>query len=226
MKDRDLIIAAYVDGELDTDAQARFEADMAGDPSLADEVAAQRRLRARLAATYDPVLAEPVPLNLTIGAAAANDRPARRFGLPQWGAVAAGVVAGLLVGRMAAPQANGPLTAENGALAARGQLAQALNQRLAADTGSIRIGISFRANDGRYCRTFQSARDGLAGLACRDRDRWQVRTVTTWVPANVDYRTAGAEMPPEVLAAVDALIAGDALDAAAEHAARTRGWRR
>ena len=79
MNDRDLTVAAYVDGELDTAARARFEADMARDPSLADAVAAQRRLRARLAAAYDPVLSEPVPPALRMAAEAANDRPARRF---------------------------------------------------------------------------------------------------------------------------------------------------
>jgi hypothetical protein len=226
MKDRDLTIAAYVDGELDADARARFEAELTHDPSLAAEVAAQRRLRDRLAAAYDPVLAEPVPLNLKLAAQAANDRPARRFGLPQWAAVAASLVVGVLVGRVALPQhPQGPLTAEGGALAARGELAQALDRRLAAEAGPIRVGLSFQANDGRYCRTFQSAPDRLAGLACRDAARWQVRTVTAWAPAATDYRTAGAETPPEILAAIDALIAGEPLDAAAEEAARQRGWK-
>lgn len=217
MKDRDLIIAAYVDGEFDDEARVRFEADMAADPSLAADVAEQRRLRDRLAAAYDPVLAEPVPLNLTIAAEAANDRPARRLGLPQWAAVAASLVVGVLVGRMALPQPH--------PLAVRDELAQALDRQLAADDGPIRVGFSFQANDGRYCRTFLSARDRLAGLACRDDERWQVHTVTRWAPSATDYRTAGAETPPEILAAVDALIAGEALDPAAEHAARQKGWK-
>lgn len=218
MKDRDLMIAAYVDGELDADARARFEADMAGDRGLADAVTAQRRLRDRLAAAYGPVLAEPVPLNLMMAAEAANDRPSPRFGLWRWGAVAASLVAGVLLGRMAPPSPD--------PLAVRGELAQALDRQLAADAGPIRVGFSFQANDGRYCRTFQSARDHLAGLACRDEARWQVRTVTTWAPAATDYRTAGAETPPEILAAVDALIAGEPLGPAAEHAARQRGWKK
>lgn len=218
MMDRDLTIAAYVDGELDAAARARFEAEMARDPSLADEVAAQRRLRARLAAAYDPVLTEAVPLNLTMAAEAANDRPARRFGPPHWGAVAASLVAGVLVGRMALPAQDAD------PLAVRGELAQALDRNLAADAGPIRVGLSFRANDGRYCRTFQNNEDRLAGLACRDDGGWQVRTVTAWSPAATEYRTAGAETPPEILAAVEAMIAGEPLDAPAERAARDRGW--
>lgn len=226
MKDQDLIIAAYVDGELDADGRARLEADMAGDPSLAEAVAAQRRLRDRLAATYDPVLAEPVPLGLRLAAGAAHDRPARPFGPPQWAAIAASLVVGVLVGRLATPpQPDGSFTTEGGVMAARGELAQTLDHRLAADDGPIRVGLSFRSNDGRYCRTFQSARDRLAGLACRDEKLWQVRTLTTWAPAATDYRTAGSETPPEILAAVDALISGDALDLAAEKDARLQGWR-
>ncbi|MCR5876768.1 anti-sigma factor [Phenylobacterium sp. J426] len=217
MKDRDLTVAAYVDGELDAQARARFEAEIAVDPSLAREVAAQRRLRARLAAAYDPVLAEALPLELTLAAQAVNDRPAKRFGLPHWAAVAASLVAGVLVGRTT--------IVEPDALAARGQLAQALDRQLAADGGPIQVGLSFQANDGRYCRTFQSAPDRRAGLACRDGGGWRLRTVTAWAPANVDYRTAGVDTPPEVLAAVDALIAGEPLDAAAERAARARGWK-
>jgi hypothetical protein len=220
MKDRDLTIAAYVDGELDAADRSRFEAEMAGDASLAGEVAAQRRLRDRLAAAYDPVLAEALPAALTLAAQVANDRPPRRFGLPHWAAVAASLVVGVLVGRMALP------ASDQDPLAIRGGLAQALDRQLAANTGPIRVGLSFRSADGRYCRTFQSAPDRLAGLACRHDDGWQARTVTAWTPAGtMHYRTAGAETPPEVLAAVDALIVGEPLDAAAERAARAGGWR-
>jgi hypothetical protein len=223
MKDQDLIVAAYVDRELDGEANARFEAEMARDPALAEQVAAQRRLRQRLAGAYDPVLAEPVPLRLM--AATANHRPGRRFGPAHWGAVAASLVVGVVVGRMALPQQQGPLSADRGALAARGQLAQVLDERLAEDVGPIRVSLSFRANDGRYCRTFHSAPDRLAGLACRENGRWRARTVTTWTPSATDYRLAGTETPPEVLSAVEAVIAGEPLDAAAERAARDRGWR-
>jgi hypothetical protein len=40
-----------------------------------------------------------------------------------------------------------------------------------------------------------------------------------------EYRTAGSDTPGAVLAAVDSLIAGDPLDAAAERAARDSGWK-
>jgi hypothetical protein len=68
-------LAAYADGELaETDA-ARVAAAVAADPALAGKLAAQRRLRALLRGTFDPVAAEPVPEDLTllIAAAAAQD---------------------------------------------------------------------------------------------------------------------------------------------------------
>jgi hypothetical protein len=116
--------------------------------------------------------------------------------------------------------------AKDGQIVAQGALARALDGQLAADQGAIRIGISFKTADGRYCRTFQSAPDRLAGLACRGDGRWIVRTVTASAPtAEAAYRTAGDETPPEVLAAVDQALAGEPLDAKAERAARDHGWR-
>ncbi len=68
-------LMAYADGELaETDA-ARVAAAVAADPALAGKLEAQRRLRALLRGTFDPVAAEPVPEDLTllIAAAAAQE---------------------------------------------------------------------------------------------------------------------------------------------------------
>lgn len=215
-------VIAYVDGELDGAERLAFEAELARDPALAAEVAQQQRLRARIGGAYGSVLDEEVPAHLTMLASAANDRP--RFAWTQWGAIAASLVAGVLIGRMAlAPQ--GPLAIDGGQLTARGELARALDVQLASDPGAVRVGLTFRSGDGRYCRTFQSASDRLAGLACRGDGRWIAQATTAWTPAAApDYRQAGSETPPAVLAAVDAMIAGEALDAAAERAARDRKW--
>lgn len=225
MTDQTERLIAYLDGELDPQARAAFEAAMAADPDLAARVEAHRGLGGSLSATYDPVLAEPVPLRLTLAAQAANDPAPPRFRATQWAAVAASLVVGALVGRVALPD-RGPLTQTPGGLAARGQLAQALSTGLAADAGPIRVGLTFRDRQGRYCRTFQSHPDALAGLACREDGRWAMRATAAWSPAQApDYRTAGSETPPAILAAVDQLRAGDALDAAAERAARDGRWR-
>jgi hypothetical protein len=223
--DRLAMIIAHVDGELGPAERARFEAEMAADPTLAAEVARHRALAARVSGAYAPVLDEPVPPRLLVVAAAANDRgrPATRRLMP-WAAVAASLVVGVVAGRMALPD-RGPLVSRDGALVARGQLATALSTELAAQPGVVKVGLTLKTADGRYCRTFQSPADRLAGLACREDGRWVARTVTAWTPvAQTAYRTAGSDTPAEVLAAVDRL-AGQPLDAAAERAARDAGWR-
>jgi anti-sigma-K factor RskA len=216
-------VMAYLDGELDADARAAFEADMAADPELAAEVAAHRGLAASLKAAYDPVLDEPVPLRFTLAAQAANDAPRPRRAMT-WAAVAASLVVGVFVGRMAlAPQAPVAVGAE---VPARTELAQALDHRLAAEPGVVRIGLTFRDAGGRYCRTFQSGSDKLAGLACRSAKAWRVETATAWAPAATPtYRTAGSDTPAAVLAAVDGALSGQVFDAAQEKAARDGGWK-
>ena len=215
-------LIAYVDGQLDD--RAAFEAEMAADPALAAEVARHQALAGRIGRAFAPVLDETVPPGLVAAASAANDRGGR-FGLPQWAAMAACLLVGVLAGRSVLPE-GGPLVSRGGVMVARGDLGRALTTQLAADPGAVKVGVSFRRADGRYCRTFRSAPDRLAGLACRDGGRWIAETASAWAPPQGEgYRTAGSDTPPEVLAAMDRLIAGDPLDAAAERAARDGGWR-
>ena len=226
-------LIAYLDDEMAADERALFEADMEKDERLATEVAKHRGLAQRISMAYAPVLEEPVPARLRMIAGAANDRRARGFGMAQWIAMAACLVVGVSAGGLFWPQQGvlwpdqGPLSARGGALVAQGPLDKALTSQLAGQGGPIAIGLSFKAGDGRYCRTFQSAPDRLAGVACRTAGRWQATTVTAFAPAagRPDYRTAGVETPLAVLAAVDAMIAGPALDLAADRAARDKGWK-
>jgi hypothetical protein len=218
-------VTAYVDGELGEAERAAFERELAADAELQRDVAQQEKLRFRLAEAYDPVLTEVVPFRLAAAAQAAND-PRRVPRAAQWIAMAACLVVGVMIGRVAMPE-GGPLVTEHGALIARGDLARALDDRLAADDGPVRVGISFRSKDGHWCRTFQSTPDRLAGLACRDADGWQAKALAAWSPnTQPDYRTAGSETPPAVLATVDELMAGPPLDAAGERQARDSHWRR
>jgi hypothetical protein len=214
-----------VDGELSGPQRAAFEAEMAADPALARAVEQHRRLTARIASAYAPVLEEPVPPRLIAVASAANDRGRPAWGAPQWAAMAACLVVGVAAGRVLWPQP-GPLASHGGVLVAQGGLAKALTSQLASDGGPVTVGLTFRARDGGFCRTFRSTPDRLAGLACRQGDRWVAETATAWSPPERSggYRAAASETPPAVLAAVDAAIAGDPLDAAAERAARDRGW--
>src|SRR5437879_218338 len=84
------------------------------------------------------------------------------------------------------------------ALAARGALAQALNERLSGEPAAdgVRIGLSFVAQQGHYCRSFVLQSPSTAGLACHADGGWRLELVTAPVgggPAPA-YRQAGSEM--------------------------------
>ena len=108
----DEIVMAYVDGELGDATRAALELAMTTDPDLAQRVARHRELRRRVQGAFDPVLAEPVPERLLAAAngAAVNARddniialkrlPARRWTWPQWGAIAASLVVGVLIAQL------------------------------------------------------------------------------------------------------------------------------
>lgn len=224
----DEILMAYVDGELDAAACAEVDAALAGDAALRAKLEAQQKLRARLSAAFDGALAERVPARLSVAAEAPRAevvdfaaRRARRWSARDWGAMAASLAAGVVLG-VALIGAPAPMIAssEHG-LVARGALARALDAQLASDeAGAVRIGLSFRDHSGAYCRTFDLIEAQTSGLACRAQAGWAV-AMTTANPQS-EIRTAGAG---EVLAAVEARIAGEPLDAKAEAAAREADWR-
>ena len=60
----DPILMAYLDGELDPVGSARVGQALAADAGLRERLEAQRRLRARLADRYDPIVREDVPERL------------------------------------------------------------------------------------------------------------------------------------------------------------------
>lgn len=240
-------LMAYADGELDPAARAALEAAMAADPGLAQRVARHQALRARLSAALDPVLDEPLPerlLESVRGAPAQRPaakviplkRPAApRWSWPQLGALAASLVLGALLGPLLLhpPTGGGAVITRSGQMLAGAALARALTEQLASNQppgAPVEIGVSFRARDGGYCRSFvlreQSA---LAGIACRERDAWRLEVLAqapTSASAAGGYRPAGTALPPSVARTLDELRAGEALDASAEAAARARGWER
>ncbi len=234
-------LMAYADGELDGAARAAVEAAMASDAALAERVARHHELRRRLQAAFEPVLTEPLPERLLAGArgagSAANVIPLKaravpRWSWPQWGAIAASLVIGVLSGALLLRRGEGgPIVAVNGQMLAGGVLASALSNQLASaqpPDAVVQIGVSFRTRDGAYCRTFV-LQDGqaLAGLACHERGSWQLQVLAQSEPGRGGaYRPAGSSLPPAVARTLDSLIAGEPLDAGAEAAARTGNWSR
>lgn len=246
----DETLMAYVDGELDAAASAAVEAALAADPALGAHLARQQALAGRLRAAFDDVLEEPLPPRLLAAAratAAASPRaglrtragggviPFRHWSWPQWGALAASLIVGVLAGYILPRHTPAGLVTENGRLIARGALADALSEQLASappdKSAPLHVGLSFRTGSGDYCRTFTLAGDDPqpphAGLACKEGPDWRVRILAqAQAAADTDYRMAASTLPEAVLRAVDDSIDGAPLDASAERAARDGGWRR
>jgi hypothetical protein len=247
MKFSDEILMAFADGELAEPARSEVERAMRSDPAVAERVALHRALRSRVSNAFRGVLDEPVPPRLQAGLAsgkvvhldavrAARQQQVRehsRWSWPQWGAMAASLVAGVLAGALGLRSLQGDselasMSVRDGALVAEGRLDTALTRQLASAAeagGQVRIGVSFASKDGTYCRSF--AMGTAAGLACRRGGQWAIPVLAEGAPgAPGAYRQASSEMPPAVLAAIDQRLSGAALDASEERAARQGGWKR
>lgn len=191
--------------------------------------------RRRMAAAFDGVLNEPVPDRLK--ALLAEPAPAtqvvdlgavraQRRGMSNWaawGGMAASLVLGTVMGTRLAPPGGGSDATDR--LVATGAIARALDTQLAsAPAGAVAVQLSFKARDGRFCRSFST--DSQAGLACREADgAWVLQQVAAVTAAGSGMRQAATSLPPSVLAAVDAAMAGEALNAEQEKAARDAGWK-
>lgn len=222
-------LMAYADGELEPAERAAIEQAMRTDPAIAATVERHRALRADVAAAFAGILDEPVPARLQPPApvvSLAVERDKRwRWSWPEWGALAATLVVGVLAGRMI-PGGGGPAIAGNGnQVVAQGELAAALDRQVGGKAeGAVKVGVSFASRDGAYCRGFVMG--ASAGLACREGGQWKIPVLAEAEKEAVGgYRQAGSALPPAVLDAIDARIEDKPLDAAGEEAARAREWR-
>jgi hypothetical protein len=248
-------LMAYVDGEAAAADRTAIEQALLRDPQLAERIARHRRLRSQLASAFGGVVAEPVPQRLTeraqhapsggpvaappvgnvvAGAPRWFDTARRRtqqWSWPEWSALAASLLLGVLASRTWLDLPSAPLTTVAGQVLASGELAKNLSQLPGGtrDTQSnIAVGLSYLAQSGNYCRTFElPGIKPLAGIACREAAQWRVQALLP-APAqdSTQYRMAGSALPPALLNMVDAERAEEPLDAEAETAVRARGWQR
>ena len=225
------LLMAHLDGELDELTAGRVSRALAEDAELRAVAEAQRRLRDRLAEHYGPVAGEEIPGRLramleTNVVALPTARPRRRpsFSWAAAGAMAASFAVGLIAAQMI-PERSQPEAVTGRALVAAGPLAQALDRQLVSEQSAsapTRIGVSFAANDGRLCRTFEN--QAIAGLACREGEGWHILTYAAAQPGSGgEYRQAasGAEF---VMRISQELMKGEPFDAQAERRARDTGW--
>ncbi|MBU6444211.1 MAG: hypothetical protein KGR48_09910 [Alphaproteobacteria bacterium] len=229
-----ITLDAFVDGELPPAEMERIALLLETHPDLNRYVQEQEHLRAALRAAFDETLAAPMPekLSRAVRSAPVSWRwrlralVSRGFSIRVLGPIGAALAMGVVLGIAIRPSAEFGADAA-GRLIAQGDLGRALNTRLAAvryNGAGPQIGLSFRNKAGRDCRTFSA--DGSAGLACRQDGAWVVAILVKQAPENpgAAYRMAGSAMPEVVRRAVADSIAGAPFDAAAEKAARERGW--
>ena len=224
-------LAAYADGELNDADRMVVEAELERSPELRAQLAAHRTLKARLAAHFAPIAEQPVPERLIAAVRQAAggagviefkrppaDRSSARS-LPRWTWLAAPALAASVALAVLVP---GSRQTDD---YASGELARALDRQLVAtqpSTAPVRILLSFRSDDDRYCRAFSAA--SVAGIACRGGAGWRLQERIEVVGKSApEYRQAGSGAE-DLMAAVQEMAAGPALDAAEELQARTRGW--
>jgi hypothetical protein len=150
-----------------------------------------------------------------------------------WGAaasIAAGVLLGVGIGYGLWRQSSLPIgRGAAGTLIANGSLAGALSHQLTAEqasTGAVRIGVSYLAKSGEYCRSFTLAGAAPAsGIACRHGEQWQIHALAQEAAAQGGaYRTAAAALSPVILKMIEDQIQGEPLDSAGESTARRHEW--
>ena len=231
-------IAAFADGELPVEREAAMRDAMAADPELANQVERHRVLAARLSQHYAPVLDEEVPDRLAdlltarsdetvvdFSAARQKQEAQKREALsrrPHWGWIAGpALAASLAIAVILGDSDPGP-----GAGYAGPQLAAVLDDQLVAEqspAAETRVLLSFEDQGGQFCRAYSGVSGG--GIACRDEEGWSIeRRSEGSEAASTDFRMAGAD-DGAILAQAQEMAAGPALEAAAEQAARDRGWR-
>jgi hypothetical protein len=217
---RDEELVAFADGELEPGRAAELAQRVAADPALARQVAALRESRRLLAASLDPVAAEPVPARLL--AAARGPAPTRSVRPPRW-AIAASVALLVAAGAALWPSGDARLAVGPAASGLAAILASAPSGgERGLGAGTVRLVASHEAA-GQLCREFALVAPGerIGGLACRSATGWQVEMLRALPPAGGAVRPASGG-DPLVREALELRAAGPALSPEAERAALAR----
>lgn len=226
-------LAAYADGELDASQARDVEAQIACDAGLQAQLAGHHALKSRLAAHFAPIaeqpvpdrfreaLTNPVPVSDVIDFADAARRKQDRSVLPRWTWIAGPALAASLAIALFG------FGSRSGVPYADSQLADALDSQLVATQhpdAPLRILLSFRDATGRFCRGFSQA--AQAGIACRDDRGWRLHRLIDIdkKQGSGEYRQAGSS-EVQILAAIQDIAVGPALDADMEEAAVQHKWR-
>jgi len=148
---------------------------------------------------------------------------------PQLGAIAASLVIGVMIGGSLLSGAGPDSSAGGGLVLASADLDTMLDSVPSgkkvdlANLGTGEVVLTFRNIEGRLCRQFVlEGSDGTSdALACADgagTGRWQIEAYGRRAAPVGEMKLAGGDAAPAVVAAVDAMIAGDPLIGADEAA--------
>ena len=234
----DEAVIQFVDGCMTCNELAAFEARLAIDASLAERVSAHRWMARQIVAAYgsqpeaviDQSLLDWLGLHEDNVLPFTGTRKLKFARAVNWsvgaGALAASLVIGVMVGQSLLAPPNGLILESHGKLLASGELAERLSNQLTGEQGPVRIGVSFRADNG-VCRTFHVSQ-GASGLGCREGEHWTIPIMVT-DDSNpnrpTEYSLAGGDIAPSVMAEVDRRIKGEPFNAEQERQLRNGGWK-
>lgn len=250
----DAQLAAFMDGSLADEALIdAIEAAINEDPALAERVealAAGDALAPLVRDAFAPVLAAPVPERLAAAVAhrqaevvdlaaaraaksaaslqpPANDTGRSNWRWPQFGAMAASLALGVMIGgpllkgRGEAPE-SGSLVLASADLTTMLDSAPSGQRTDLAALGEGEVVLTFRNADGQLCRQFLiEGKGGMTSdaLACAsggaEKD-WQIEAYGKRAAPLGEMKLAGGDAAPAVVAAVDAMIDSDPLTGADE----------
>lgn len=224
-------IAAYADGQLEGEGLREAEAAITADPRLQKQVEAHRALKYRLSAHFAPIVEASVPGHLVRAVRggraevidiAAVDRKRTIYAPPRFAWAGPALAASLVVALVG--YGFSQRSVDDYAV---GDVANALDSQLVATQppqAPVRILLSFRDGEGNYCRGFSST--AQSGVACRDGRGWKLGKVIEGEKAEADEYRQASSAGAEVLAAIQDMAGGPALDAQGEESARRAGWRK
>jgi hypothetical protein len=245
----DEMLSALLDGALSPEDSARLEQRLDREPALRARLDALARANTAVRDAYAGVVDEPLPKELLtlLGAervSADNVVPigsrqpseSKSF-MPLALAASIALAFGVALGILISPNRPSPdaiaLAAAMGAVAPSTVLFDVLERAPSAESRELSAGVSatpvltFGTADGGYCREVDLA--STAGttqmLACRRDGAWRLVHTSYVVNSTTDgvYRPASGPSPA-LDTAIDELIDGAPLDAAAERALIESGW--
>jgi hypothetical protein len=244
----DVLLSALLDKELSAQDAARLEQRLAQEPKLRMRLDALERADSAVRRRYASVVDEPLPQSLRdlLGVnqpppdnVVPLTRPTRApwFALPAALAASVALAIGVSLGIVLAPgrqvgDAAG-FVADSGLVAAGTALFDVFERVPSAESRALPGDVTatplltFGTRNGDSCRELElaSVRGATRMLGCRRNGEWRLILASFTASASTDgvYRPASGPSPA-LDAAIDEIIDGVPLDAAAERELMSRGW--